>query len=258
MEKLQITKPKGWVVKDRAYILKGDKEPLIFTIPIKHSQRRPLTWFDKEVGYQRELRYATNQPSIFVDEQKGEAVMGHVVFRNGFLNVPAKNQALQMLLSEYHPYKELSIYTEKDEEARADNELDYMEIELSALNLAHKLEIDHSEALLRVEQGSIVSKLSSREIKRDVLLMAKRNPKLFIELANDENVELRNLGIKAVEAGILKLSPDNRVFTLGTTDRKVMTVPFDEHPYSALAVWFKTDEGLEMIKSIEKKIKSIK
>ena len=32
-----------------------------------------------------------------------------------------------------------------------------------------------------------------------------------------------------------------------------MTVPFDEHPYSAMAQFFKTDEGLEVFKSIEKK-----
>jgi len=33
-----------------------------------------------------------------------------------------------------------------------------------------------------------------------------------------------------------------------------MTVPFDEHPYSALASWFKTDEGMEVYKNIEKKL----
>ena len=33
-----------------------------------------------------------------------------------------------------------------------------------------------------------------------------------------------------------------------------MTVPFDEHPYSALAVFFKTDEGLEIYKTIEKQV----
>ena len=155
-----------------------------------------------------------------------------------------------MFLSSYHPYLEMGIYIEKDEEQRADNELEYMQLEVEALNIAKELDIDHAEAILRVEAGSSVNKLSSREIKRDLMMMAKKNPGLFIELAKDDNVELRNLGIKAVEA--------KRVFTLGTTDRKVMTVPFDEHPYSALAAWFKTDEGLEMVKSIEKKLKKSK
>jgi hypothetical protein len=39
-------------------------------------------------------------------------------------------------------------------------------------------------------------------------------------------------------------------------NRKLMTVPFDEHPYSALAAWFKTDEGMEVYKAcIEKRLK---
>ena len=72
--------------------------------------------------------------------------------------------------------------------------------------------------------------------------------------AQDENVELRNFAIKATEQHIVKLSQDQRYFMWGTNDRKLMTIPFDENPYSALAAWFKTDEGVEVYKTIEKKI----
>ena len=73
-------------------------------------------------------------------------------------------------------------------------------------------------------------------------------------LATDENVELRNFGIKATEQGLLKLSKDQRTFIWGSNDRKLMNVPFDEHPYSALAAWFKTDEGMEIYSNIEKRL----
>ena len=33
-----------------------------------------------------------------------------------------------------------------------------------------------------------------------------------------------------------------------------MTVPFDQHPYSALAQYFKTDDGVTLMKSIMKKL----
>jgi len=128
-------------------------------------------------------------------------------------------------------------------------------MEIEALNIAQSIDLDHAEAILRVEQGSAVSDMTSKEIKRDVLVFAKKNPKLFIDLVNDENVEVRNFGIKAVEANILKLSDDQRTFNWVSNGRKVMTVPFDEHPYSALAAFFKTDEGLEIYKSIEKRLK---
>jgi hypothetical protein len=77
---------------------------------------------------------------------------------------------------------------------------------------------------------------------------------VFLELLNDDNVVLRNFGIKAVELGIIKLSNDQRYFMWGSNDRKIMTVPFDEHPYTALAHWFKTDEGMEIYSNIEKRL----
>ena len=66
---------------------------------------------------------------------------------------------------------------------------------------------------------------------------------------------LRNFAIKAAEEKIIALSPDNRSFTWASNNRKLMNIPFDENPYSAMAAWFKTDEGLEVYRSIEKKFK---
>ena len=86
------------------------------------------------------------------------------------------------------------------------------------------------------------------------MLFARQNPTLFIELANDDNVQLRNFAIRAAEVGIIKLSPDQRTFTWGSNDRKLMNVPFDENPYSAFAAFLKTDEGVEIYKSIDKKL----
>jgi hypothetical protein len=133
-------------------------------------------------------------------------------------------------------------------------QIDNIELELEAMNAAVGLDIDMAEAVMRAEIGSKVSSMSSKELKRDLLVFAKRNPNLFLDLMNDDNIHLRNVGIKATELGIVKLSGDNRTFSWGTNDRKLMTVPFDEHPYSALASWFKTDEGMEVLNSIEKRL----
>ena len=139
--------------------------------------------------------------------------------------------------------------------AKAAHDIEYLEMEVDALNAAINLDIDMAEAVLRVEMGSKVSKMSSKELKRDLLLYARNNPILFLELVNDENVMLRNFGIRAVEMKIIKLSQDQRTFVWGSNDRKLMTVPFDEHPYSALAAWFKTDEGMDVYSNIEKRLK---
>jgi len=146
------------------------------------------------------------------------------------------------------------LFKELDHHVIATNQLEDLELEIHAMNAANSIDIDQAEAILRVEVGSQVSNMSSKELKRDVLLFAKKNPKLFINLANDENVVLRNFAIRAVEANIIKLADDQRTFKWGSNDRKLMTVPFDENPYSAMAAWFKTDEGLEVYRSIEKRL----
>ena len=119
---------------------------------------------------------------------------------------------------------------------------------------AKNMEIDHAEAVLRVELGSAVASLSSKELRRDLLLMARKNPSAFLAIASDENVGLRNIGIRAEEQRIIILAQDQRTFHWGSNNRKLMTIPFDENPYSALAAWFKTDEGVEVFKTIQKKL----
>ena len=184
---------------------------------------------------------------------QGDQRLDHIVFRNGALFVPKNKTVLQKLLSLYHPHRD-KLFHEWKPQVKAQDEVKIIEMEIAALNAAQNLDIDMAEAVMRVEVGSKVSEMSSKELKRDLLVYAKRNPRLFLDLVNDENVILRNFGIKATEMGIIILSSDQRTFNWGSNNRKLMTVPFDEHPYSALAAWFKTDEGMEVYKNIEKRL----
>jgi hypothetical protein len=240
----------GWEIKDRIYKLVGDKKPISRSI-----RSANIYWFDEKAGYERELKYCVNQKTCFVDEMKGDQRLDHIIFRNGMLIIEKEKVVLQKLLSLYHPDKDVLFYEEKPV-AVATNEIAWLEMEIEALNAARDIDIDMAEAIMRVEVGSKVSEMSSKELKRDLLLYAKRNPSLFLELVNDENVQLRNFGIKATELGIIKLSSDQRTFTWASNDRKLLNVPFDEHPYSALAAWFKTDEGMEIYSNIEKRLNS--
>ena len=245
----KITPKDKWEVKDRTYYLSSGKKPLSATIPAQG-----IYYFDEEKQTERELKYCENQQTCFVDEMKGDHRLSHITFSNGFLLVPKNKIVLQKLLSLYHPDNGRR-FLEQDNVKQAVDEIANLEIEIEALTAAQNMDIDMAEAIMRAENGSKVSEMSSKELKRDLLIFAKRNPELFLDLANDENVILRNFGIKATEMGILKLSDDQRTFSWGSNDRKLMNIPFDEHPYSALAAWFKTDEGMEIYANIEKRLK---
>ena len=246
-KKVEPKKP-SWEIKDRVYYLTQKRRPLSYMV-----KSAGIYFFDEEKGYERELKYCENQKSPFVDEMVGDQRLAHIIFRNGALHVPRNKQTLQKLLSLYHPQRN-TLWEEWQPELDAADDLEILELELEALNIAKTIDIDMAEAIMRVEIGSKVSNKSSKELKIDLLIFAKKNPQLFLDLVNDENVMLRNFGIKAVEMKIIKLSSDQRTFSWGSNDRKLMNVPFDEHPYSALAAWFKTDEGMEIYSNIEKRL----
>lgn len=246
-EKATKVAPK-WEIKDKLYQLSINESPIAFMV-----KTRGILWFDEEKGYEREIKYCENQKTVFVDEMKGPERLSRIVFRDGKLFVPKEKQTLQKFLA-IHPDMNKKFY-EYNPVKEAEDDLDVLEYEIQALTMAQNIDIDHAEAILRTELGNKVSKMTSKELKRDLLLFARSNPELFLELANDENINIRNIGIKAVENGIISLSSDQRTFKWASNDRKLITVPFDENPYSALAAYFKTDEGIEVYQTVEKKLK---
>jgi len=239
----------GWIIKDRLYELQLQIVP-----PVYIMKSRALFYFDEEKGYEREIKYCRNQQTVFVDEMKGPQRLGHIIFRNGKLYVEKEQVMLQKFLSIYHPEANKT-YIEFNAEKVAASDIDILELQLEAMNIAKNLDIDKAEAVMRTELGDKVSKMTSKELKRDVMIFAQKNAELFLELVSDENINIRNMGIKSVEQGIIKLSSDNRTFTWASNSRKLFTVPFDENPYSALAAWFKTDDGIEVYQVVEKRLK---
>ena len=228
IEKPQPKKPE-WEVKDRHYFLKGGKTPLTYTI--KGSN---IFWFDEEKGYERELKYTTNQRTPFVDEMIGDQRLAHVVFQSGALHVPKEKTVLQKFLG-LHPSNGV-LFEEYKPVEEAASEVDMLEFEAKAMQVALDLDVEMTEAVLRAEIGSKVAEMSSSELRRD------------------ENIQLRNFAIKAVEYGLLRISQDQRTVSWASTGQKIMNVPFGDHAYSSLAAWFKTDEGMEVYSNIEKRL----
>ena len=146
-----------------------------------------------------------------------------------------------------------------DEEKGYERELKYCENQQTCF--VDEMKGDQRLSHIIFRDGMLVVPKNKTVLQKLLSLYHPFRNKLFyeynpVQIAEDENVTLRNFGIKATEMGILKLSSDQRTFMWGSNDRKLMNVPFDEHPYSALAAWFKTDEGMEIFSNIEKRLNS--
>jgi len=237
---------------DKVYKLTRNAAPLSFMLATRHTRRFPLLWVDPETGINRELRYARNQASPFVDEQDGNAIIEPVVFEDGFLRVPKSNQVLQRFL-DVHPHNGIK-FKELDNAKDAQEIVENINIELDAMIEARSLSISQLETLTRVLFQKDPSRVSTDEMKRDILVYAKREPQDFMSVINDPVLKLQATVHKLFEQGLIKYRNKNKEvwFATKTNKTRLCVIPFGEDPIYIVSSYFQTDDGVESLKILEK------
>lgn len=242
---------KKLVPSDRIYKLKGEAAPLSYTLPSRNTRRYPLLWFDEENNINRPLRYAVNQKTPFEDEQDGNAIVEPVIFENGFLSVPKNNPVLQEFLH-YHPLNGRT-FIEVDHEKDAAKEVESLSAEVDALIQARQLSVEQLESVSRVLFGKDPSRFTSSELKRDVLIYAKRDPQGFLNVLGDPMLKLQSNVHVFFENKLLTFRNGQKEvwFNTNSNKKKMLTVPYGEDPYFSVAEFLKSDEGIDALKMLE-------
>lgn len=235
---------------DKVYKLKIGS-PLSYTLSSRNHPRFPLMWYDEKNNQNRALRYSVNQKSPFEDEQDGNAIIEPIIFEDGFLSVPRTNPVLQEFLH-YHPLNGI-IFTEIDDEKEAADELEDLNYEIDALVEAKKLSLDQIETLTRVMFGKDPSTISTAELKRDILVFAKNDPKGFLTTLNDPELQYQAKIRLFFENKLLTLRNNDKEvwFSTPTNRKKMVSVPFGEDPYDVAGHFLSSDEGLDALKMLE-------
>jgi hypothetical protein len=237
-------------LKDRMYVLKRKTFPISFMLSSRNTRNKPLLYFDGERN--RALRYAINQQSPFEDEQDGNFILEPIIFEDGILNVPKQNVVLQRFL-QYHPDNGV-LFEEFDTAKDASEELERLDVEIEALVLAKGLDMNTREAVGRILMGNKVDKLTSEELKRDIMIFARRSPAKFLDLVNDPELKIRNVASKAFADNLFVLKNQRRdiFYNLKDNKKKLMGVPFGSDPIDVLASFLQSDEGIEIYKMLER------
>jgi len=237
-------------LKDRVYVLKGDKKPLSYMLQSRNKRTAPLLYFDGESN--RALRYASNQKSIYEDEQDGNAVLTPITFEDGALVVPRTNPVLQEFLSK-HPGMN-NIYEELDHERDADKEIADFEIEQKAVNIILGLGVDAMEDLGRIILESDVRNMPFKILKRDLLIHARTYPEEVIEAMDDPEMEDKSIVAKIFEQNLMftKNNGTELHWNLSNNKKKLISIPFGQSKEEALFAFFKTADGIEPMKILKK------
>lgn len=249
MKSKKITQP-----VDKVYKLKNGMTPLSYTIPSRNTRRYPLMYFDEQTNTNRALRYARNQRSPFEDEQDGNYILEPVIFEDGMLTGPKNNPVLQEFLY-YHPLNGI-LFEEVDNEKDAEKQMEDINYEVDALIEARQMPLEQMEMVFRVLFGKDPSKYSTAEIKRDILMYAKSQPKNFLDVINDPMLKLEANVHKFFSSNVLIFKNGTKEVWFNTTSnkKKLMNIPFDSDPYTAVAVYLQSDEGIDALKLLEASI----
>jgi hypothetical protein len=238
-------------VIDKVYKLKNDAAPLSFTLPSRSSKRFPLLWFDEENNVNRPLRYAINQKSPFEDEQDGNAILATIIFEDGFLRVPKTNPNLQQFLH-YHPLNGSS-FVEVNNERDAEQEVQWLSVEADALIKARELSLEEIELMTRVLFNRDPSRYTTAELKRDILVYAKRDPRGFLNVMDDSSLRDKSHVRSFFEAKLLTFRNSNKEiwFNTPSNKKKMVVIPYGEDPYEIAIQFLHSDEGIESLKMLE-------
>ena len=241
-------------LEDKVYRLKRNNAPLSYIIPTRSSSRSPLLYFDEEKGINRPLRYARNQRTPFEDEQDGNAIVEPVIFEDGFLRVPRTNPVLQQFL-DLHPMngKKFEVV---DNQKDAQEQLDEMNVVVDAMSEAKQMSIEQLEVVARIILNKDVSRISTAELKRDILVFARNNPSEFLDMLGDSDLTLKSKCQLFLSDGLLATRNKGKELWFNTkgNKKKLMNVPYGEDLIHVLFSYFKTDEGIDVLEYLEKQV----
>ena len=170
--------------------------------------------YDAESNTNRQIRYCPNEASIFADEQSSLAVRRHVIFEGGLLYAPA-NQPNLLGFLELHPANKANgggLFEEVNTEYNA--EVIWLGVDTNQKNA---------------------------EIKRELLLEAKANPKRFIDLFDNPTVTTRASVKKAVDFQMLLAREDGMYWF--DSNRLIVATPVGQDTISVMTQFCMTEKG---------------
>ena len=215
-------------------------------------KQRGVTVYDSSGDTVREIRYCPNEPSIWVDEQSSNARRESIIFRDGKLIVSKEKPNLRKFL-ENHPDNIAnggSVFREMNIAVDAEKAL---EVEMSQFDAVSMLKSSEVEDLLAVAlffKVNIDRKLS--EVKYDLLQIAKKNPRKFIQSFDDPAVRMKALVRQAKDYQIIKVGKDSvRWFD---SNSLIVSVPHGQDAEDIVVRFLLTEKGASAVEEIEKQL----
>lgn len=208
--------------------------------------------FDEKSNKLREVKYFSNQPSIFSDEQTGNGLKEPIVFILGELIVNSDKPNLIAFL-ENHPYNAANggnVFEETNEEKKASVDLNDEFLIVDAVSMVRDQPLPKILAVATALNFNVDRSVD--EIKHDLLVFAKANPKSFIDSFDSPVVAMKSKIKQAVSYQIIKADED--AVKWFDTNKHIISVPVGQDPVDVFVRYCMTEAGAPVVGEIERQL----
>ena len=125
--------------------------------------------------------------------------------------------------------------------------------EVDALIEARQLTVEQVENVSRVLFQRDVSKVTTSELRRDILIFAKQDPAGFMKLLKDPTLKFTAMIQNILDKGLIQMRNQKREvwFNTPSNKKKMCNIPYGEDPLFIISSYFQSDEGLESYKHLK-------
>lgn len=218
-------------------------------------QSSGLNIYDKKAGYRREIRYAENERSIFAEEQGSFAVRKPIKFRDGELFVPQDMPNLKEFLDN-HPDNVANgghTFYRVDKTEEAKNEVEETFKAADAVIMVREKSLD--ELMPVILHYGIDTNRKAFEIKRDLLIEAKKNPNDFMKRFDSPLVKLKAIVQNAADFNIIDVKEEGIYWF--DSQQLILTNPVGKDPKETMAVFLTTERGMPVLENLQEQLSEI-
>jgi len=199
-----IDELKDWEVKDREYRLMDGKRPISHSIQRAHSATSAMQYFNKRTGKTHTMRWSTNQPSFFVENQSKNAadiLDAEIVFEFGTLKVYQNNPNLQKFLR-IHPLNGILFKEYSAMEESRKNVVD-KKTKAKAYSLIETIGSATNRAICALINPTYIDDWKYDQVEEVIYNYAESNPKEYIAYCDDPTVKIKGVAKTALAKGEL-------------------------------------------------------
>jgi hypothetical protein len=208
--------------------------------------------YDKDKGSVMSIRYCEGENSIYKDDQSEASVMSPVVFENKRLFVPPTKPNLAKFLDK-HPFNEKnggSIFRFVDYQKNAK---DTIEKEFEVVDALVLVRTKPADELLSVATSlGINTERLMVEVKHDLTIYAKRNPKVFVSMFDNPATKVKSDVKNAISFGIL--STNGGYVRWKDTNNHIIAIPEGKDAVDVFVRYCLTEAGSVVYDEIKRQL----